>query len=454
MNARNIFTIDPYPSLRSVNVTLQSMAEWFPRVDGIRDFRGYTVNMPIQSDIPSTYFYKDEKTGKFIADGLASWIVNELMIRLNVSLNVYPLLYNHSYFLNSHRICQLLRSGEMEISPHIMSVVKYEPELDYSYPYTTTTRCIMMPLGREHIIAFRKFVNWKLFIFLTVMLLIYAVVWHVYLEYCSKESNALQYYRPFYIICILLGIPMPAIPRPSFKPLRSIAFIRIILLYFLITFTGNYSSTLFSSNLSSFLTASYFKTPSPTLQEILSSNIPIMMRPFDAESFMKHFKINTDDPQHFVQASYETVYQHRSQLNTSFMYLITRPEFDVIDEQQRYLHSKRFILTDVCHGPYPLQFQLTADSHFLPLLQLFVLRLCEGGITEFQMQTLFQRAKKHGKIDYIREEVNDVTTKINMNITLNTLAAMKYILAAGYISSFVVFLIELYSKRGPSSLRK
>ncbi|XP_061396491.1 uncharacterized protein LOC133332128 [Musca vetustissima] len=454
MNARNVLTIDPYPILRIVNVTLQPMAEWFPRVDGIRDFRGYTMNMPIQSDIPSTYIYKDERSGKFIADGLAAWIINELMARLNVSLNVYPLHYNHTYFINSHQICQLLRSGEMEISPHVVSFVKYEPEFDFSYPYTTTTRCIMMPPVREHIIAFRKFLNWKLFLFLTVMLLIYEFVWHTYLEYCSNRSNCPHLYRPFYIICILLGVPMPAIPRPTLKRLRSIPFIRILLLYFLITFTGNYSSTLFSSNLSSFLTASYFKTPSPKLQEILSSNIPIIMRPFDAEFFMKYFKINTDDQQHFVKASYETVYEHRSQLNTSFMYLITRPEFDVINEQQRYLHTKRFILTDVCHGPYPLQFQLASDNHFLPLLQLFVLRLREAGITKYQRQTLFQRAKKHGKIDYIREEVNDVTTKINMNITLNTLAAIKYILVAGYISSFVVFLIELYSKRGLSLLKK
>ncbi|XP_058980396.1 uncharacterized protein LOC131803310 [Musca domestica] len=443
-----LLTIDPYPTLRIINVTMAPMAEWFPIVEDIKDFQGYTVNMPIQTDIPSSYFYKDEKSGKFVADGLSAWIINELMARLNITLNVYPLNVNNSYFLNSLKIVELLRKGEIEISPHLLSIVKYEPDIDYSYPFMATSRCILMPQPRKHTIAFLRFMNWKLSASLLVFLIFYEIVWTFYPLYCSnipKHIFHLQHYRPLYIICVLLGIPMPALALPSWKRLGILAFVRILLLYFLIAFAGHYSSQLFSSNLTSFLTSNHFKSPPPEFQEILEDSKPIMMRPFDAQSFTEYFKIDVIASEHFVLATYKEVYRHRSQFNASYMYLVTQLEYEVMDEQQRYLQSKRFILSNVCHGPYPLQFQLAADSQFLDLLHLFILRLQESGINKYERQSLVERAKKHGKLGYIRDV--DAEKSLQLNVTLNTLSAIIFVLAVGYTTSIIVFIMELHFKR-------
>lgn len=260
-NGKDLFTMVPYPELKIVNVTLEPMATWFPIADGIKDFKGYTVHMPVQIDIPSTYFYRDEKTREFKADGSAAWIINELMSRVNVTLKVYPLKLNHSYVVRPVRQFELLRSGEIELSLQLLTVLRKENDVDFSYPFVSTSRCIMMPRPRKVTIGFYRFITWKLYAFLGVFMVLYEVLWKFYPRYCRKVNRGYSWlhYRPFYAIGVLFGIPIPQSPLPSFVHLRSFAFLRLLILYFIIAFSGNCISQMFSCHFTSLLTASYVK---------------------------------------------------------------------------------------------------------------------------------------------------------------------------------------------------
>ncbi|XP_073820736.1 uncharacterized protein [Musca autumnalis] len=444
-NGQDLLTMDPYPALKIVNVTSQPMSTWFPIIDKIRDFKGYTVHMPVQTDIPTTYFYMDEITKKYKADGLAAWIVIEFMSRLNVSLDVYPLNVNNSYFINVLKIFELLRSGEVEISPHLMTILSHEDNIDFSYPFISTSRCVMVPRPKKFTIDLYGFINWKLFLFVSAFMMLYEVLWKFYPIYSSRVHRGYSWLRlrPFSILCVLLGIPIPQLPLPSFTRLRMFAFVRLIITYFIIAFSGLYISQLFSTNLTSILTANSVKGTPTQLEDIFSGKIPIMTRAYDAELFAKLFKVGRHDMKNIMETSYKDIQNHRSQLNSSFMYLVTKEEYLVFDEQQRYLHPKRFKLSNICHGPYPMQIQLRADSHFLRLFHLFILFLRESGLYEYQKRTLFARAKKHGKLDYIHETEKSP----EFFVTFNTLSAMLCVLSVGYTTSIVVFIFELYGER-------
>lgn len=219
-NGRYLLTMDPYPVLQIVNVTSQPMTTWFPIANRITDFKGYTLNMPVQNDFPSTVFYLDAATQKYVADGFAAGVVTELMARLNVSVNVYPLNVNKSFALNYYEISQLLRKGEIELSPHLLSIVDFDPDEDYSYPFVSTSRCIMTPQPHRSGLTFVDFINWKLCLVLVIIIVIYEMVWHLYPLVFPNRSNrqqGWQRYRPYYVICILLSIPAPALPLPGLK---------------------------------------------------------------------------------------------------------------------------------------------------------------------------------------------------------------------------------------------
>uniref|UniRef100_A0A1I8N1V8 Ionotropic glutamate receptor L-glutamate and glycine-binding domain-containing protein n=1 Tax=Musca domestica TaxID=7370 RepID=A0A1I8N1V8_MUSDO len=421
-NGKDLLTMDPYPVLKVVNVTLEPMSKWFPLADGIRDFKGYTLNMPVQNDFPATYFYKDEKTQKYQADGLAAWMVKELMARLNVTLKVHTLTVNNSYIFDYWKIFELLRKGNIELSPQLMLSIFREDGFDFSYPYISTSRCIMIPQSRKNTIVFLPFLDWKLCLVLAIFLMVYEILFKLYPLYRSRVGGVYEWrqQRSFYIPWIILGIPVPLIKfHPSLGRLRFSVFLRLLIVYFLIAFSGNYVSQIFSSNLTSLLTENYVKETSIKLRDVLSAKVPIIMRYFDTDSFVRFHKIANVDLRYFVNSTKEDLHKHRSKLNAKFMYFLTSEEYDVIDEQQRYLSPKRFRFSNICHGPYPLQFQFQADSHFLDLFHLFILRVHEAGLYEYQKRYLFERAKRYAKLDYVYE--SDLEKS---KITFTTLSAM------------------------------
>lgn len=442
-NYRDLLTIDPYPKLRIVNMTGEQPSKMFPLAHNIKDFKGYAVNMPVQTDVPSTFLYRDEKSQQYGVDGFGGWIISELMQHLNVTLIVYPLLIDNSNYLNVTTIQQMLLQGEIEISPHVISIMA-KIDVDHSYPFVNSPRCIMMPLPQRGSLNFFHFIDWRLFLFLLAFAVANELIWmfYGYIRPGTLPGQPLAHYSTIYVINILFGVPVPRLHLHNLNQVRLTAFIRLIFVYYLISFGGNYISQLFSTSLTSFLTVITLKEPKVHVGDLLAGNISLLMRPIDYRLFIERFHPSDRQMKNILEKSREEVYTNLRNLNSAYMYLVSTDEFSIIDEQQRYMDPKRFILLNICHGMYPSQMQLRADSQFTELLNRFILRMRESGLYKYQKSQLFQRAKKHGKMDYIRDDTSRNIYK--KNYTFNTLSAMVYVLAVGYFCSVSAFILELY----------
>uniref|UniRef100_A0A905STE4 Uncharacterized protein n=1 Tax=Stomoxys calcitrans TaxID=35570 RepID=A0A905STE4_STOCA len=440
--------MDPYPKLRIVNVTNENVTQYFPNVANIRDFKGYTLNIPVQADVPYTLLYKNPTTSEYEMDGIGGWIVKELMRRLNVTLNVYPLNWSNSNYLYITHIHKMLLSGEIELSPHMFTTV-VSRDLDYSYPYVASSLCVMAPVPKRESINLLGFFDYTLCLFLLLMVVANEIIWKLYWHYLPRMhlSRPFLPYCSLYVILVFLGIPLPTWRIRPIRSLRLCGFLRILLFFFILTYCGMYISQIFSSNLSSYLTASYLRGPSFQLNNIFESEVPLMLSSYMANTLRELYNLTEADMyKYFVVASWDVIEYHRVALNASYMYLVPSPIFELIAEQQRYLDPKRFVTTQICYGTFPYQMQLRADSHFTDLLYEFILHLRESGLHIYLKTDLLQRARKFGNFNYIRDE-NSSESSYGMTFTFNTLTVMIFVLAVGYSCSLVAFVWEWYGQR-------
>lgn len=245
----------------------------------------------------------------------------------------------------------MLRGGDIELSPHLMLTIGLEEDFDFSYPFKTDSRCIMRPRPKTFTINFVSFIDWKLVVFVTAFIVIYEILWKLYPLYCAvvKSNYNWMHLPPFYMLWLFLGTPIPN-SKSAVGQLRPVTYLRLFIVSFVIAFNSNYISQVFSSNLTSFLTANYIKGSASHLSDIFSAHVPIIMRSFDARTFARYHNVEKVDLKNFINLSYEDVLKYRNQLNTSYMYLLSNEKYQLIDEQQRYLNSQLFRLSKICHG--------------------------------------------------------------------------------------------------------
>uniref|UniRef100_A0A905ST49 Ionotropic receptor n=1 Tax=Stomoxys calcitrans TaxID=35570 RepID=A0A905ST49_STOCA len=461
VNGGDLLTMYPYPTLSIINVSDEHYSKMFPRYKDIQNFNGYAVNMPIQTHLPYTFWYVDENTQKYKMDGMSGWIVSEFMQRLNVSFKVYPLYSDSekSNYLDMTMLSDLLLSGQIELSPHLVSMF-VQMDLDYSYPFITTSRCVMMPLPPREPSNF-ILIQWPLWLAVCICFGLLEVIMFLYVYLTrrpgrrdSNNSVLLPNMQNHFLLLltIILALPMPSMRLPTWKQTSALMFLRLLCIYFVLRFGGFYLAQMLSTNLTSMVTSSYLKTPTMQMDDFLSSSASLMVNNFKKTLFMKQF--HNFDQKRLVNATQEEINLNRGVLNPAFIFFVSVEEFDVINEQQKYLNPKRFILLDICHGSYPFQMQLRADSHFTELLKMFILRIRENGMYYHHKEHLSRRAKRFGKMDYIREEKKPRDVELEEGYNVNSLNAMLLVLSVGYSCSIVVFICELYGKRVMRKLKQ
>ncbi|XP_075162351.1 ionotropic receptor 62a [Haematobia irritans] len=447
VDSKEFFTMDPYPKLRVLNVTNKPVSQIFPKVHNIRDFQGYILNIPVQMDVPFTFFYRQQETSEFVIDGIGGWLISTLMQQLNVTLRVYPLYVNKSNYLNIDHILHLLHTGKIELSPHMVTTVAPR-DIDYTYPYLITPLCIMTPRHIIKDISIGKFVDWTLCFFIGIVVGVNEIIWIIYRNYYPIPTIQRSYKRSYnwlYVVFLLLGMPVPPIQVPSLGRMSFIIFSRILVVFSLINLCGTCINQLFSTNLSSFLTACSLKEPHFHFENIFSRDIPLMTDQFMADLLSERFKLSeAEKRKYFVIESHQEILKHRNELNTSFMYMVSSTVYEVHKQQQILVDPQPFILTKICYGTFPVQLQLQADSHFTEAFHRFVLRQREAGLSAHFKTELFKRAREHGKMEYYQDD--ELSDGNDEAFTFNTMSAMIFVLTVGYTCSIFVFLLELYGE--------
>ncbi|XP_017135364.1 uncharacterized protein LOC108151323 [Drosophila miranda] len=420
------YQMDPYPKMkikRMKEVSSYDLEEIFPKPNR-KNFNGYELHLAVQLDIPNSFWWRDPRNQQLRLDGAGGKIINELMAKLNVTLKVHPLLVNGSRWLNMPAIIDLIASNRMELSSHLCDTLQASTEVDYSYPVRLTSRCFMIPLDNQISRTLYVLLPFQWSVWLSVLLIL--LVLHFF---------GVRWLVPDSQLWALIGVPGWRLSRSHHHSILN------TVTCYLVLFGVCLICQLYSTKLTSFLTVTLSHKLPSSLDEILRLPFPILALPLDVELIVGTFGHAEEFRRMFSVTDAQTFATRRINMDPGYIYPISSFRWFFYSVQQRYLKTKRFYLSSLCHGTFAAQFQLRIDSHFKDPLHRFALHVQEAGLLFVWMKESYQSARLGGYIQEFtsaEEFLDDIRP-----LAFNLLAPAFSLFISGLLVSLVVFLVEI-----------
>lgn len=435
---QRLYHMDPYPTLRVLQVSLTENERLIFPSTKRTDFMGYALRVPVQLDVPSTFWFASNDTGtrKLQLDGSGGTLIRELMQHLNVCLEVYPLIINGSNNINMDALVQLVAEHRIELSPHQSTTLQRSKKVDYSYPYAVVPRCFMLPLhapfphGLYVIKPFQPFVWLSLIMMVPIKILLRYLmrhcIWHFNLNLWS-----------------MLGVPgsqmgsnaHKLLYSPLYWPCRLLICVTLVFSAFIIV-------QLYVTKLTSLLTVLLTTNPRMTILEFLQLPYPIVVLPSDVDAILASYGNSSQVRRHFYFLNEIDFYNQRVEMQDGYIYPISTLRWKFLSMQQRYLKQKRFWLSPFCYGTFPNQFQLRIGSHFKEALHHFELHVQEAGLQDKWRSLYYSRAKQLGFVrDFANLEYYELMQKVRP-LSLNLISSVFYLYLFGIFVALLAFLLE------------
>ncbi|XP_030380283.1 uncharacterized protein LOC115628350 [Scaptodrosophila lebanonensis] len=429
---KRLYHMDPYPVVQIMKLSdSHSLRGLFP-VTSRSDFRGYQLQVPVQVDVPSTFWSQDPRSGAWLLDGCGGMLFRELMRHLNVSLHLYPFIVNGSNNLNMHALVNLIVEQGAEISPHLFTTLEVCPLIEYSYPYKAVPRCFMLPLHNEVPRSLYVFLPFKPVVWACILLIILCV--HCAAR-CFWRSGKEK--RQFWALLGLSGSQKLVSKSPNF-----LAFLSRYLACATLVFGAFVTAQLYITKLTSFLAVTLTHNPIGTLEELFSMPYPILTVRSEVNAIIDSLGHAQLFNRQFEYVDHDQFYERRVEMITNYIYPISTPRWSFVAQQQRYLTHKRFWLSNLCYGTFPQQYQLRYDSHFKEPLHRFVLHIHEAGIYDYWTTSLYLRAKQMGYVhDFANVEQFEQQNGVRP-LSLNLFGPALYFYLFGMAASLCSFLVE------------
>ncbi|XP_017028742.1 uncharacterized protein Ir62a [Drosophila kikkawai] len=426
---RKFYQMDPYPSIRVIRMRRLSTYDphhLFP-LPNRRDFRGYRLRLPVQQDVPNTFWYRDRhQSDAWQLDGVGGILVNHLMAHLNVSLELFPLVVNGSQLLNMATLTQLIVQGTVEMSPHLYDTLHPNSQVDYSYPAQVAPRCFMIPLDNDISRSLYVFLPFTLTLWLCLLLTL-LLVHFLFVRRVMPDSHLWK----------ILGVPGAG--KAGYrkrKPGR--AFCGLIIVFGIFILCQSYST-----KLTSFLAVTLTRPNAGSLEELFRLPYRILVLPSDADAIVGSLGHGEQFAAKFTFTDLEHFDAKRISLDMKYIYPISRIRWEFFNLQQRFLRKKRFFFSRLCHGTYPFQYQLRVDSHFKDALHRFLLHVQQGGLADRWMETCYRRAHRMG---YLKDfsTLAEMEEKLRLRpLALNMLAPAFSLFLCGLLGSGIAFVVEI-----------
>lgn len=429
-----LYHIDPYPTLRVLQLSSShDERSLFPQP--IRfNFKGYKLRVPVQLDVPATFWYRQH--GKLQLDGYGGILIRELMRHLNVSLELYPLYINESNNMNMPALVKLIAEERFELSPHHFTTLKRSTKVDYSYPYRVVQRCFMLPLSDPIPRGLYIFLPFKLQLWLCILLQVTLV---------TLVHRLAKFVRPFESLMrlwALLGVPGCRAARvPEAKCWQRFPIVLFICCLFV--FSTAVIVQFYATRLTALLSVILTTKPSITLLELFQLPNPIEVQSNDVDAILDAFGHEEQFLRQFRYVNASAFYDHRALMSAGYIYPISTTRWKFLSQQQRYLRHKRFWLSQLCFGTFPVQFQLRIESHFKNPLHNFELHMNEAGLGDYWSSDTYNRALHFGLIhDFASIEYFERLHEVRP-LNLSLLASVFYLYLFGLIVSLGAFLGEI-----------
>ncbi|KAL7732777.1 hypothetical protein ACLKA6_005917 [Drosophila palustris] len=434
---RRLYHMDPYPTLRALQLSPNHDDRSLFPLPYRLNFKGYKLRVPVQVDVPATFWYRQQ--GKLQLDGFGGTLITELMRHLNVCLELYPLYINDSNNMNMQALVQLIAEDRAELSPHQFLTLQRSTKVDYSYPYRVVERCFMLPLGDPIPRGFYIFLPFKLQLWFCLLLQVtLTILLHRLARFVIPCESGMRLWS-------LLGVPGSRSARVP-ESRCWLRFTYAILLCSLFVFSASIIVQFYATKLTALLAVTLTVKPSVTLLELFQLPYPIMVLPSDADIIVDAFGYEEQFLRQFSYVNASAFYEHRSVMSASFIYPISTTRWIFLSQQQRYLRLKRFWLSQLCYGPFPNQFQLRIESHFKRPLHHFELHTNEAGLNDHWRSVIYRRALQFGFIhDFASVEYFERIHEVRP-MNLNLLASVFYLYLFGVLVSLGAFLGEIVSQ--------
>ncbi|KPU77718.1 uncharacterized protein Dana_GF27911 [Drosophila ananassae] len=430
---RRFYQMDPYPEIRIIR--MRKLASYDPLhlfpLPNRNNFKGYRLRLPVQEDIPNTFWSLYSQRTKRHLDGLGGTLITQFMAHLNVSLDLYPLLVNGSSSLDLNTLNGLIIQNKIEMSPHLYDTLHPNSQVDYSYPYLMCDRCFMIPLDNaipRNLYVFMPFRSYLWTCFILTLLILH----FFYVRRLMKSSQ----------IWAALGLPGADRRRSSNTKLSSLLSSSLILMGIFILVQS------YTTRLTSFLTVTLTQKPAGTLEEILEMPNRILVVPSDVEIIVGSLGHSEEFKRKFSFADKHTFDLKRIAMDPEFIYPISRFRWKFFNNQQQFLRKKRFILTNICQGTFPFQYQLRIDSHFKDPLHQFQLRVRESALGRLWSSTSHHNAHLMGYLkDFSTLAELEETSRIRP-LSITVLCPVFTLFLCGMLGSGIAFLFEIRHSLG------
>ncbi|KAM7359458.1 LOW QUALITY PROTEIN: uncharacterized protein ACRADG_012817 [Cochliomyia hominivorax] len=405
-----LYRMKAYPTVSVMNVSQECVKEYFPPPLQW-NLEGYVIKVPVQIDVPNTFWYYDKTLERIRLDGIGGIVFETFMKVMNVSMDIYPLFVNDSNYLNMDYIEEMLMNESIEISPHLYTTLRLKP-IDYSYSYITTSRCMMLPINDmkqfkvSHVVPY----HWTIWSLIFIFIIVSELVCQLALRYHPdfKDNRLYHHYFPpgtvaFYMISILISAPLPNQKLLEIRKKSLIQYLRTLFCYTIIAFGGFCFSEMYSSTLTSRLTVSIPVEPKTSVEKILNMKEPIMATNQARRLFLNDPRFGARSLSKIIFTSPQEFHNNRMHMNTSYIYPTSEDRWSVLTEQQKFLTQKRFWLSNICVGNFPLRYQMRLDSPFEPYFRKFVMHVRETGLHSYWKSNVFRWAIKSGFLRYFKD---------------------------------------------------
>ncbi|KQS43083.1 uncharacterized protein LOC26526756 [Drosophila erecta] len=426
--AKYFYRMDPYPTIRVIRMRRLSTYDpdhIFPPPNR-KNLRGYRIRLPVQQDVPNTFWYKNRRTKALELAGLGGILINNLMKHLNVTMDLFSFEVNGSRLLNMAALTDLIVEGKVELSPHLYTTLQANSKVDYSYPTQVAPRCFMIPLNNEISRSLYVFLPFTLPLWLCLLIAL-LVVHFLYVRRLMPDGH-------FWAI---LGVPgADPVRYGSCKPGRSLCNFLILGGIFILVQT-------YSTKLTSFLTVTLIRRPVGSLDELLLLPYRILVLPTDAYAIVGSLGHAEQFRTQFSFTDAENFSHKRISMDADYIYPISTIRWRFFDMQQRFLRKKRFYFSTICHGSFPYQYQLRVDSHLKDALHRFLLHVQQAGLHDLWLETCHRKAHRMG---YLKDfsTLAELEEKLRLRpLALNLLMPAFSLFLCGLLGSGIAFLVEI-----------
>ncbi|XP_016993878.2 uncharacterized protein Ir62a [Drosophila takahashii] len=432
--AEKFYQMDPYPDVRVIR--MRSLSSYdphhlFPPANR-RNFWGYRIRMPVQQDVPNTFWYRNLKTKAWELEGLGGILISQLMKHLNVTMDLFRFEINGSNVMNMGALMDLIAEGKVELSPHLYDTLHPNNEVDYSYPTQVAPRCFMIPLDNEISRSLYVFLPFSFPLWLCLLFTL-LLVQFVYVRRLMPDGQ----------LWGILGVPGAGGSPRCRKRKSGRGLCTFLILSGIFTLVQSYST-----KLTSFLTVTLTRKPASSLEELFQLPYSILVLPSDVEAIVASLGHADQFARKFSFTMIEDFDEKRIAMDPEYIYPISNIRWRFFDLQQRFLRKKRFYFSRICHGSYPYQYQLTVDSHLKDAMHRFLLHVQQGGLQDLWLETCYRKAHRMG---YLKDfsTLAELEEKLRLRpLALNLLVPAFSLFLCGLLGSGIAFLVEIRQSFG------